>query len=203
MEREVLKKIKLNLNLGIIGKDDSGKEFLIEYLIQIALNHNESGILHEFLTVFQDVPIKFRVYTVKDFNQILIEYESIKRVDILIMVIDIFKLDSLIDINFKDIEEFNSTYMFKGISILVGIDKYSIEHLDVLHQERINRFDFIQKSKDLGFLYCFEVKTRNQDISELFNIAINNYILKLRNTNPDLLKKAKSYGKELKNQLNF
>ncbi|MFX1355162.1 MAG: hypothetical protein ACFFGP_14500, partial [Promethearchaeota archaeon] len=69
--------------------------------------------------------------------------------------------------------------------------------------ERINRFDFIQKSKDLGFLYCFEVKTRNQDISELFNIAINNYILKLRNTNPDLLKKAKSYGKELKNQLNF
>jgi len=203
LDCEVLRKIKLSLNLGVIGKDDSGKEFLIEYLKHSAINYDASEELHEFLITFQDVPIKFRVYNVIDFNQILIQYESIKRVDVLIIVIDIYKLDSLDNINFKEFEEFNSTYMFKGISILAGIDKHSIEHLNVSNQDRINRFDLIQKSKDLGFLYCFEVQDRNRDFSELFNIAINNYILKLGNTNPELLKKAKSYGKELKSQLNF
>ncbi|MFX1497208.1 MAG: hypothetical protein ACFFBH_06760 [Promethearchaeota archaeon] len=198
-----MKKVKLSLNLGIIDKDEYGKELIIEYLKHMSLNNNAYEKFLEFLIVFQDVPIKIKLFNALNFNDLLDDYKPIKRIDVLIYIIDIYELDSLESSNFTDFEGFSTIYMFQGISILLGLNKHLIENINILDRERISSIDLINKTKNLGFLYCFEIQNKNHDFSELFNKIFENFILKLGNLNPELLKNAISYGKELKNHFNF
>ena len=202
MGREVLKKIKFSLNLGIIGADDSGIDFLIDYLKRSALRNDNKEKLNEFLIIYHDIPVKIKVFNGKDFNQLNERYENIRRIDAIIIIFDIYNLNSFNGDLFKGFEEFNTLYMFKGVSILAGIDKFFIENGVVSDKLRISRINLIQKTKDLGFLYCFEIQNRNNDILEIFNIFIDNFMIKVRNINPELLERAKTYGKELNDQFN-
>lgn len=202
MGREDLKKIKFSLNLGIIGADGSGIDFLIDYLKQSALKNDKNEKLNEFLIIYNDIPVKIKVFNGKDFNQLNERYENIRRIDAIIVIIDIYNLNSLNGDLFKGFEEFNTLYMFRGVSILAGIDKFFIENGVVSDKLRISRINLIQKTKDLGFLYCFEIQNRNNDILEIFNKFIDNFMKKVRNINPELLERAKTYGKELNDQFN-
>ena len=197
-----MKKIKFSLNLGIIGADDSGIDFLINYLKQSALRNDSNEKLNEFLIMDHDIPVKIKVFNGKDFNQLNERYENIRRIDAIIVIIDIYNLNSFNGDLFKGFEEFNTLYMFKGVSVLAGIDKFFIENGVVSDKLRISRINLIQKTKDLGFLYCFEIQNRNNDILEIFNKFIDNFMKKVRNINPELLERAKTYGKELNDQFN-
>jgi len=197
-----LKKIKFSLNLGIIGADDSGIDFLIDHLKLSALRNDNNEKLNEFLITYQDIPVKIKVFNGKDFNQLNERYENIRRIDAIMVIIDIYNLNSFNGDLFKGFEEFNTLYMFKGVSILAGIDKFFIENGVLSDKLRINRINLIQKTKDLGFLYCFEIQNINNDILEIFNKIINNFMIKLRNINPELLERAKTYGKELNDRFN-
>jgi len=197
-----LKKIKFSLNLGIIGANDSGIDFLIDYLKRSALRNDCNEKLNEFLIIYHDFPVKIMVFNGKDFNQLNERYENIRRIDAIILIIDIYNLNSFNGDLFKGFEEFNTLYMFKGVSILAGIDKFFIENGVLSDKLRINRINLIQKTKDLGFLYCFEIQNINNDILEIFNKIINNFMIKLRNINPELLERAKTYGKELNDRFN-
>ena len=197
-----MKKIKFSLNLGIIGADDSGIDFLIDYLKQSALRNDSNEKLNEFLIMDHDIPVKIKVFNGKDFNQLNERYENIRRIDAIIVIIDIYNLNSFNGDLFKGFEEFNTLYMFKGVSVLAGIDKFFIENGVVSDKLRISRINLIQKTKDLGFLYCFEIQNRNNDILEIFNKFIDNFMKKVRNINPELLERAKTYGKELNDQFN-
>jgi len=196
-----LKKIKFSLNLGIIGADDSGIDFLIDHLKLSALRNDNNEKLNEFLITYQDIPVKIKVFNGKDFNQLNERYENIRRIDAIMVIIDIYNLNSFNGDLFKGFEEFNTLYMFKGVSILAGIDKFFIENGVVSDKLRISRINLIQKTKDLGFLYCFEIQNRNNDLLEIFNKFIDNFMKKVRNINPELLERAKIYGKELNDQL--
>lgn len=197
-----MKKIKFSLNLGIIGADGSGIDFLIDYLKQSALKNDKNEKLNEFLIIYNDIPVKIKVFNGKDFNQLNERYENIRRIDAIIVIIDIYNLNSLNGDLFKGFEEFNTLYMFRGVSILAGIDKFFIENGVVSDKLRISRINLIQKTKDLGFLYCFEIQNRNNDILEIFNKFIDNFMKKVRNIDPELLERAKTYGKELNDQFN-
>ena len=196
-----MKKIKFSLNLGIIGADDSGIDFLIDHLKLSALRNDDNEKLNEFLITYQDIPVKIKVFNGKDFNQLNERYENIRRIDAIMVIIDIYNLNSFNGDLFKGFEEFNTLYMFKGVSILAGIDKFFIENGVVSDKLRISRINLIQKTKDLGFLYCFEIQNRNNDLLEIFNKFIDNFMKKVRNINPELLERAKIYGKELNDQL--
>jgi len=200
--RKILRKIKFSLNLGIIGANESGIDFLIDYLKRRALRNNNKEKLVEFLIMYQDIPVKIKLFKGKDFNHFNKRYENVKRIDALIVIIDIHNLDSFNGDLFKGFKEFNTLYMFKGVSILVGIDKFFIENGVESDKLRISSFNLIQKTKDLGFLYCFEIQNKNNDILEIFNKFISNFMIKVRNTNPELLERAKTYGKELNDQFN-
>lgn len=202
MGREDLKKIKFSLNLGIIGADGSGIDFLIDYLKQSTLKNDKSEKLNEFLIMYNDIPVKIKVFNGKDFNQLNERYENIRRIDAIIIMIDIYDLNSFNEDLFKGFEEFNTLYMFKGVSILAGIDKFFIENGVVSDKLRISRINLIQKTKDLDFLYCFEIQNKNNDILEIFDKIIDNFMIKVRNINPELLERAKTYGKELNDQFN-
>ncbi|MFX0018477.1 MAG: hypothetical protein ACFFBT_07710 [Promethearchaeota archaeon] len=197
-----MKKIKFSLNLGIIGADNSGIDFLIGYLKRNALRNDNNEKLNEFLIIYHDIPVKIKVFNGKDFVQLNERYEDIRRIDAIIVIIDIYNLNSFNGDLFKGFEEFNKVYMFKGVSILVGIDKFFIENGFLSDKLRISRINLIQKAKDLGFLYCFEIQNKNNDILEIFNKFIDNFMIKLRNINPELLERAKTYGKELNDQFN-
>ncbi|MFX1495601.1 MAG: hypothetical protein ACFFBZ_15055 [Promethearchaeota archaeon] len=197
-----MKKIKFSLNLGIIGADDSGKDFLIDYLNRIALKNDNNEKLNDFLIMYQDIPVKIKVFHGKDFNQFNERYENIRRLDTIIVIIDIYDLNSFNGDLFKGFEEFNTLYIFKGVSILAGIDKFFIENGVMSDKLRISRINLIQKTKDLGFLYYFEIQNKNNDILEIFNKFIDIFMIKVRNINPELIERAKTYGKELNNQFN-
>ncbi len=197
-----MKKIKFSLNLGIIGVDGSGIDFLIDYLKQSTLKNDKNEKLNEFLIIYNDIPVKIKVFNGKDFNHFNERYENIRRIDAIIVMIDIYNLNSFNEDLFKGFEEFNTLYMFKGVSILAGIDKFFIENGVVSDKLRISRINLIQKTKDLDFLYCFEIQNKNNDILEIFDKLINNFMIKVRNINAELLERAKTYGKELNDQFN-
>ncbi|MGB5912449.1 MAG: hypothetical protein WBH31_14760, partial [Promethearchaeia archaeon] len=113
-----MKKIKFSLNLGIIGADDSGIDYLIDYLKRSTLRNDNKEKLNEFLIIYHDIPVKIKVFNGKDFNQLNERYENIRRIDAIIIVIDIYNLNSFNGDLFKGFEEFNTLYMFKGVSIL-------------------------------------------------------------------------------------
>ncbi|MFX0106087.1 MAG: hypothetical protein ACFE75_11435 [Candidatus Hodarchaeota archaeon] len=195
-----MKKIKFSLNLGIIGANDSGTDFLIDYLERKTLRNDNNEKLNEFLIRFHDIPVKITTFNGKDFNQLNEQFENIRRIDAIIVIIDIYNLNSFNGDIFKGFDDFNTLYMFKGVSILAGIDKFFIENGVLSDKSRISRMDLIKKTKDLGFLYCFEIQNRNNDILEIFNKFIESFMIKVRNINPELLERAKTYGKELNNQ---
>ncbi|MFW9946801.1 MAG: hypothetical protein ACFFDX_08235, partial [Candidatus Odinarchaeota archaeon] len=105
-----MKKIKFSLNLGIIGADDSGKDFLIDYLKRIALKNENNEKLNDFLIMYQDIPVKIKVFHGKDFNQFNERYENIRRLDTIIIIIDIYDLNSFNGDLFRGFEEFNTLY---------------------------------------------------------------------------------------------
>ncbi|MFX0027469.1 MAG: hypothetical protein ACFE8M_13790 [Candidatus Hermodarchaeota archaeon] len=197
-----MKKIKFSLNLGIIGADDSGKDFLIDYLKQIALKNDNNEKLNDFLIMYKDIPVKIKVFHGKHFNQLNECYENIRRLDTIIVIIDIYDLNSFNGDLFKGFEEFNTLYMFKGVSILAGIDKFFIENGVMSDKLRISRINLIQKTKELGFLYYFEIQNKSNDILEIINKFIGIFMIKVSNINPELIERAKTYGKELNNRFN-
>ena len=203
MDNKILKKIKFSLNLGILGHDDSDKNLFINYLKKIALTSDALKDENEFLILYEDIPLKIHVFNAESFKSFINNSDKIIRIDVLLVLIDIYNPNALDIMLFKDLEEFKAIYIFKGVSILVGVDRLSIEGILPLDKWRISRINLIQETKNLEFLYCFEVQNSDYDIAEIYRKIFNNFLLKLKNSNLELLKQAKNYGEKLKDQFNY
>lgn len=197
-----MKKIKFSLNLGILGINESDKNLFISYLEKEALRSDTNKSENEFLIIYEDIPLKVRVFNGDSFKDFIDNYDKINRIDVLLVLIDIYNPNALDGMISKDLEEFKTIYIFKGVSILVGVDRYSIEGITPSDKWRISRINIIQETKNLEFLYCFEIQNSNDDIAEIYKKMFNNFMLKLKNSNLELLKQAKIYGEKLKNQFN-
>ncbi len=150
-----------------------------------------------FLIVFRQIPIKIKLFITESLESIIDNYEYIEKLDVIILTLNLYDRNSLNAINKHLVEEFYETFLFQGISVLVGMD---IEHLfnkSPSKKYKISRFKLEKITQDLNFIYCFELFNKMRDINEIYNTLFNDFILRFQYSNPELFETAKEYGKEL------
>lgn len=193
-----MKKISYSLHLGLIGSETSGKEIFIEFLKEKGYEYNDSSNngFHEALLIFDQIPIKMKIFSMEDLNALVLNYEKIKKLDMIILAMSIYEIDSIKEINKELFENFVKDYRFQGSSVLAGIDLESVINSNS-QNFRIIQSDIITKAKELNILYTFEITNKSTDLSELFNKILDDFIYKIRIKTPELFDQARNYGKEL------
>jgi hypothetical protein len=199
-----LKKVSYNLNFGLINLSESNIEsknkIFIEYLNKKAIKSNYTDeedlekTRFEFMIVFEDIPIKIKIFFAQNFDDLIYRYDEIENLDVIILIFNYNNLESIESLNPNDFTEFKKFYTFQGSSILVGIDleneKNNSEHEQI-------RSKLIEKTKQLEILYAYEISDQNKDISGLFEKLFQDFIFKFQYTSPELFDLAKLYGKEI------
>ena len=193
-----MKKISYSLHLGLIGSETSSKEIFIEFLKERGYEYYESSNdgYHEILLIYDQIPIKMKIFSMEDLNALVLNYEKIKKLDIIILAMSIYESDSIKEINKELFENFVKDYRFQGSSVLAGIDLESVINSNS-QNFRIIQSDIITKAKELNILYTFEITNKSTDLSELFNKILDDFIYKIRIKTPELFDQARNYGKEL------
>ncbi|MFX1366140.1 MAG: hypothetical protein ACFFCE_18515 [Promethearchaeota archaeon] len=192
-----MKKISYSLRIAIIGNKEQLKTIFFENLIKSAIKTNLSDEYNEFLIVFKEIPIKIRINLYENLNSLIYDFENIQKIDVLILTLNLYKPDSISIVNKLLIEEFNETFSFQGISILVGMNVELILKKIQSKEFKISRFQLEKSTKDLNFIYCFEIFNKNRDVDEIYNTILNDFILRFQYSSPELFDKAKEYGKSL------
>ena len=204
MVRYDLKKISFSLHIGFVGLQDAGKEIILDFFKEKALETNyTSGEIdkdkkvYEFFLVFKQVPINLKVFLAESMKEIMFDYEKIKRLDIIILALNLYNLSSKNRYYKEEYDEFVEYFMFQGMSVLVGLDIELIVNGTPSKDFRISRYNLVQKAKELDILYCFEIVNKKADVLELYNKLLGDFTFKFQFTNPEILKKAKDYGRTL------
>ncbi|MFX1274251.1 MAG: hypothetical protein ACFFBP_15175 [Promethearchaeota archaeon] len=198
-----MKKIVFSLHIGLIGSNESGRNVFLDFLRKESIpvndlnNDKEQNHFLQFILVYKDIPIKIKVFQANDLTTIIDNYKQIKNIDVLILALNLYHLNSKNEYCKDDLEKFIKTYAFKGVSGLIGFDMERILKGNISKNFRISRYNLIEKVKELDLMYCFEIKNEFKDMIELYQTLLNDYIFKLKISNPELIEKAKSYGKEL------
>ncbi len=192
-----MKKISYSLHFGIIGSINSGKQILLDYLGDLAIefdrnneDDNEKGY-HELLIVHKRVPIKIKVHIANYLNELMHAYEKIKRLDVLIFVLNMAEKNSINDYTLDKFKNFCEYSVFQGLTILIGIRG------PLKSENQISKGDLINKAKNLNMLYCFEIQDKLEDIQEIFDKILNDFIFKFQFSSQELFERATEYGKKL------
>ena len=204
MVRYDLKKISFSLHIGFVGLQDAGKEIILDFFKEKALETDyTSGEIdkdkkvYEFFLVFKQVPINLKVFLAESMKEIMFDYEKIKRLDIIILALNLYNLSSKNRYYKEEYDEFVEYFMFQGMSVLVGLDIELIVNGTPSKDFRISRYNLVQKAKELDILYCFEILNKKNDLLGFYNKLLGDFTFKFQFTNPEILEKAKDYGKTL------
>lgn len=192
-----MKEFSYKINLAIIGTDTKCNEIFLDYLDQISLNSQTIETEGERFFIQNDIPVKIKAFVALTFHEMINNYDQIKKLSILIYVLNINDINSINNLNYDNYTDFCNIFKFKGISALVGVDLNHILEKNNKNEVHINEFSLIQKTQELNFIYCFEVKDTPKDLILLYNSIFKDISLKFSILNPELFEKAKSYGKEL------
>ncbi|MFW9990284.1 MAG: hypothetical protein ACFFC3_16710 [Candidatus Odinarchaeota archaeon] len=192
-----MKKISYSLRIGIIGNKEYLNEIFFDNLKSSAIKFNLSDDNYEVLIVFKQIPIKIKIYTYEKIDNLIYDFDNVKKIDAIILTLDLYEPDSLKIINKLSVDEFNQSFAFQGLSILVGLNIEQILNKPTSKKFKISRFQLEKITKDLNFIYCFEIFNKNRDVNEIYNTIFNDFILRFQYSNPDLFETAKEYGKSL------
>ena len=197
MERNFLKKISYSLRIGVIGNIESIREIFFEGLSTSAIKSSISDNNYEFLIVFKQIPIKIKIFLTENLESLINNFEKIQKLDVIILTLNLYDPNSLNTLNKYLVEDFNETFLFQGLSVLVGMDIERIFKGSPSKRFKISRFQLKKTTKDLGLIYCFEIFNKSKDVNEIYNTLFNDFILRFQYSNPDLFETAKDYGKKL------
>ena len=199
-----MKKITFSLHIGFVGLQDAGKEIILDFFKEKALETDyTSGEIdkdkkvYEFFLVFKQVPINLKVFLAESIKEIMYDYETIKRLDIIILALNLYNLSSKNRYYKEEYDEFVEYFMFQGMSVLVGLDIELIVNGTPSKDFRISRYNLVQKAKELDILYCFEILNKKNDLLGFYNKLLGDFTFKFQFTNPEILEKARDYGKTL------
>lgn len=200
MERLSLKKVRLSINIAIVGMEGSGKKLFTQYLDRIAFPFRLNGNIREYLVLQEEIPFIIRVLTVEHLDHLTEEKSGLNNLDTLIICLDIYDTQSINQFTSNHINDFISKYHFQGLTFLVAVDSYYIEKGVPSEYFRINRFNLIKKTNQLNFIYCFEIQNKNGDIKEVIDQILKDVILRFQSSKSELFEQAKKYGHELSSE---
>ncbi len=192
-----MKKISYSLRIGIVGSKDSKKEIFLDNIKNIAIESKSFENYIEFFLVFKQIPIKMKIFSAVDIDQLIYNYNKIEKLDVLILAMNLNDSNSVHDYSEESIKEFNEIFSFQGLSVLVGMDISQIFKIPPLNSLRISRYNLKKKTKELGLIYCFEIYNKAEDITEIYNKILDDFIFRFQYSNPELYEQAQKYGIEL------
>ena len=194
-----MRKITYSLRIGIVGSKEITKKIFLDRLSMSSIDKNLSDDNLEFLIIYQQIPIKIKIFLAVRLEDLIYNFNMIEKLDVLILTLNLYEPDSINYYNKSLIQEFSEALSFQGLSVLVGMNIEQIFNKTLSKNLKISRFHLEKLTKDLGLIYCFEVYNNNQDITEIYNKIFNDFIFRFQYSNPDLFEKAKIYGKHLRN----
>lgn len=201
---EKLKKVSFALNICLLGSLDSGKEVFMDYLKSSALEMsfiNDVGKMidyHEMLIVYNEIPIKIRIFLSDNLEKVIDYYDKIKNIDVVILSLNLYDVKSLDEYNVEKIKELKENLMLRGVLTLVGLDVKKISNKPAsFTSSKISNQDLIRKAKELEVLYCFKIENKKDDLLQFYDQILNDFIFKFQYSSPELFNQAKSYGKKL------
>ncbi len=200
MECNLLKKISYSLRIGIVGSKKLSKQIFLKSLHTTAIDSDLSNDKLEFLVVYKNIPVKIKVFLAVRLQDLIYNFGKIEKLDVLILTLDLYEPDSINYYNKALVEEFSEVLSFQGLSVLVGMN---VEHiLDNLPSKslKISRFHLEKLTRELDLIYCYEIFNNHKDITDIYNQILDDFIFRFQYSNPDLFKKAKTYGKHLQNE---
>lgn len=192
-----MKKISYSLRIGIVGFKDFNKTIFQDSLENIAIESKVSEDLREFFIIHKEIPIKIKLFLTQDLDELIYNFNQIEKLDVIILTINLFGSKSLYQYYKNLIEEFNETYYFQGVSMLVGIDIEQIFQKIRQKKHRISRFSLEDMAKYLNLVYCYEIHNKSQDVKEIYDKIFNDFLFRFRYSNPELFEQTKKYGKKL------
>jgi hypothetical protein len=189
--------VNYGLRFGIVGDREINKELFYQNLQGNAIESNLTHHFAEAFIIFDYIPLKLKIYFVEDLEELIENYSIIEKLDVIILTIDLFDSESLYQY-FKDIiVEFNETYFFQGISILVGIDVENIFNKGTNKNRKVSRFSLEDRAKYLNLIYCFEIFNKSKDVKDILDKIFQDFVFRFQYSSPELFKEAKTYGKRL------
>ncbi len=192
-----MKKINYSLRVGIVGNKELIKEIFLSVLKSSAIDCDLVEGIYEIFLVYDNIPIKVKIFIVENLEELLTNFERIEKLDVIILTVDLFDSNSIYQYYKNIIEEFNETYYFQGISILVGIDFIKILKKKNMENLRVSRHSLEDMAKYLNLIYCYEISNKNEDVREIYKKIFNDFLFRFQFSSPDLYEQARSYGKAL------
>ncbi len=197
MVKEFLKKISYSLRIGIVGKKQSIETIFFEGLRITAIESKISDEDYEFFIVYKQIPIKIKIFIAKKIEDLIYNFEKIQNLDVIILPLNLYEPASLQTITKSILQEFNETFAFQGLSILVGVDFENIFNRSSSKRHKVSRYQLEKVTKDLNLIYCYEIINNNSDINEIYNTIFEDFMIRFQYSNPQLFETAKDYGKKL------
>jgi len=192
-----LKKISYSLRIGIIGKKESIKDIFFESLKISAIESNIYDDKYEFFIVFKQIPIKIKIFIADTLEDLIYNFEKVQKLDTIIITLNLYEPASLNTLTKGLLGEFNETFSFQGISILVGMDIENIFNGSPSKNFKISRYQLERITRDLKLIYCFEIINNDSDIHEIYNTILDDFMIRFQYSSPELFETAKNYGKKL------
>jgi hypothetical protein len=208
LERALLKKITLSLNLGIVGLNTTAqnieKNVFLDYLKDYEIKSDiKKPIIsdsenYEFLVIFNEIPIKVKIFFFKDINAVISRYDKVKSLDIIVLTFNVYDINSINLFQKEIFNEFKEYYTFRGISVLTGLN---VDSENSSKKAQIDADLIMNKVRELELIYGFELKDEEKDIIDFYNKILSDFIFKFQVSAPELVDLSKSYGKELLDKL--
>ena len=192
-----MKKVNYGLRIGIVGDREINKELFYQNLQGNAIESKLSHHFAEAFIIFDYIPLKLKIFFVENLEELIENYSIIEKLDVIILTIDLYDSEALYQY-FKDIiVEFNETYFFQGISVLVGIDIENIYNKGRKKNRKVSRFSLEDRAKYLNLIYCFEIFNKSKDVKGILDKIFQDFVFRFQYSSPELFKEAKIYGKRL------
>ncbi|MFX1488428.1 MAG: hypothetical protein ACFFBI_04730 [Promethearchaeota archaeon] len=198
-----MKKISYNLRIGIVGNVNYNKTIFLDSIKDFAIKSEISSEMSEIRIVFKEIPINLKVFLSKSLEEVVNSYAKIENLNVIIFTVDLLNLKSMKQYEKDLIDKFHEIYSFQGISMLVGLNLKQILKNKISKKFKVSRFTLEDTAKYLNLIYCYEIYNKAEDIIEIYNKILNDFLFRFRYSSPESFTQARIYGRNLLKEYNI
>jgi len=195
-----LKKITYNVNFILVGQEPNIKDVIIDFIKKQAIEASYiNDVLkkidyYEFLIVYEKIPIRLRIFSASNLDEIIYNHDKIKVLDVIVLITDLNK-NTIEKYESEKVRELNEYFSFKGISALLDFSFLNVSNN--YNEIEKNKEKLIEKAKELDSIYCFTIYNIEDDLKEFFSTIFNDLLFKFRISSLELFEDAIKYGSSL------
>ncbi|MFX1477228.1 MAG: hypothetical protein ACFFCI_03765 [Promethearchaeota archaeon] len=198
-----MKKISYNLRIGIVGNVNYNKTIFLTSIKDFVIKSEILSEISVIKIVFKEIPINLIVFLSESLEDLVNNYAKIENLNVIIFTVDLRNLKSMKQYEKDLIDKFHEIYSFQGISMLVGLNLKQILKNKISKKLKVSRFTLEDTAKYLNLIYCYEIYNKAEDIIEIYNKILNDFLFRFRYSSPESFTQARIYGRNLLKEYNI